>query len=123
MSITIRTALEGDIPAIYKLEAAAQSTHPVFTIPWKSAADCDAMFMDRFKYFFNSRNPEYTFLVATAENENIGYLLYQKPPTEGERKEWEPTLPDGTNMRFFEKVLAEGKANKNQYDLKGYWGT
>jgi hypothetical protein len=124
MSIAVRTALEGDLPAILKADAAANFTHPAFTIPWKSAADCEAVILSRFRFLFNNRNPEYTFLVATAENEVIGYLMYQKPPMEEEQKEWEPNnLPDGTNVRFFEKVMGEVKAAKSQYDLKGYWGT
>jgi hypothetical protein len=124
MSITIRTALGEDFPAMCKMDLASNATHPVYVIPWKATGPgaCEAFIMDRYKYLYHSRNPEYTFLVAVAEDEVIGYLIYQKPPLEEEPREWKPNLPDGTNMRFFEKVFGDVQEAKKQYNLKDCWG-
>lgn len=125
MPITVRTALKEDFLAMYKMDSAANATHPVYVIPWKAAGPGarEACILDRYQHLYHSRNPEYTFLVATAGDEIIGYAIYQNPPVEGEREEWNPNLPDGTNLKFFEKVLGEVKVAKQQYNLKDYWGT
>ena len=125
MSITIRTAVEEDFLAMYKMDLAANATHPVYVIPWKAAdpGACKAFILGRYKYLYHSRNPEYTFLVATAGDEIVGYLLYQKPAGEEDPEEWNPNLPDGTNLRFFEKVIGEVKVAKTQHNLKDCWGT
>jgi hypothetical protein len=91
-----------------KMDSAVNLTHPVYVIPWKAAGP---------------GSPEYTFLVATVGDEIVGYLLYQKPPGEEEPGEWDPKFPDGTNLKFFEKVFREIKAAKKQYNLKDCWGT
>jgi hypothetical protein len=57
--------------------------------------------LDRYNYFYQSRNPKCTFLVATAGDEIIGYLLYQKPPGDEEPGECNPSFPVGTNLKFF----------------------
>ena len=125
MSIRVRTALEEDFLAMYKMDLATNATHPVYVIPWKAASPgaCEVVALDRYKHLYHSRNPEYTFLVATAGDDIVGYLLYQKPPGEGEPEEWNPNFPDGTNLKFFEKVLGEAKGAKKQYNLKECWGT
>jgi len=41
-------------------------------------------------------------------------VIYQRPPGEGEPEEWNPNLPDGTNLRLFEKVFGEVKVAKKQ---------
>jgi len=108
-----------------KMDSATNATHPFYVIPWKAAGPgaCEAWMLDRYKYLYHSGNPECTFLVATAGDEIVGYLLYQKPPGKGEPEEWNPNLPDGTNLRFFEKVFREVKVAKKQYKLKDCWGT
>jgi len=125
MSVTVRTALEADFLAMYKMDSATNASHPFYIIPWKAAGPgaCRAWILDRYRHLYNSCSPKYTFLVATAEDEIIGYLLYQKPLGEEEPEEWNPTLPDGTNLRFFEKVTGEVKVAKSQYHLKDFWGT
>lgn len=125
MSITIRTGLEEDFQAMYTMDFAANAAHPVYVIPW-NAADPGALkawILDRYKHLYHSRNPGYTFLVAVAGDEIIGYLLYKKPPVEGETEEWNPDFPDGTDLNFFGRVFGEIKAAKKQYNLKEYWGT
>ena len=124
MSITIRTALEEDFIAMYKMDLAANATHPFYVIPWKTAGPgaCKAFILDRYQYLYHSRNPKYTFIVATAGDEIVGYLIYQKNPGEDEPEEWNPNLPDGTNLRFFEKVIPEVKAAKKHCNLKDCWG-
>jgi len=125
MSIRVRTALEEDFLAMYKMDLATNATHPVYVIPWKAASPGarEAFVLDRYKHLYHSRNPEYTFLVAMARDEIVGYLLYQKPPGEGELEEWNPNFPDGTNLKFFEKVFGEVKVAKKQYNLKECWDT
>jgi hypothetical protein len=125
MSITVRIALEEDFLAMCKMDLAASATHPVYVIPWKATGPwaCEAFILDRYNYLYLSRNPEYTFLVATAGDEIIGYLLYAKPPGEEESGEWNPRFPDGTNLRFFEKVFGQLREAKKQYNLKDCWGT
>jgi hypothetical protein len=110
---------------MHKMDLAANATHPFYIIPWKTAGlgACEAFILDRYEYLYHSRNPEYTFLVATAGDEIVGYLIYRKPLGEGEPGEWNPTFPNGTNLKFFDKVFGEVKAAKKQYNLKGYWGT
>ena len=110
---------------MYKMDSATNATHPFYVIPWKAAGPgaCKALILDRYKYLYYSRNPEYTFLVATAGDEIVGYLLYQKPPGEEEPEEWNPNFPDGTNLKFFEKVTGEVKVAKKQYNLRDGWGT
>jgi hypothetical protein len=125
MSIRIRTALEKDFVAMHKMDFAANATHPFYIIPWKTAGlgACAAFILDRYEYLYHRRNPEYTFLVATAGDEIVGYLIYRKPLGEEEPEEWNPTFPNGTNLKFFDKVFGEVKAAKKQYNLKDYWGT
>jgi hypothetical protein len=124
MSIVVRTALEEDFLAMHKMDFAANATHPFYVIPWKAAGPgaSKACMLDRYKHLYYSRNPEFTFLVATAGDEIVGHLLYQKPPGEEEPEEWNLSLPDGTNLRFFEKVFGEIKATQKQYNLKDCWG-
>jgi hypothetical protein len=125
MSITVRIAHEDDFPAIYEMDCATNIAHPIYVIPWKEAGPgaCDTVCLDRYKHFYQSRNPEYTFLVATDGDEIIGYLVYQKPPSAGESEEWKPSFPEGTNLRFFDKVLGGAMEAKKQYNLKDHWGT
>jgi hypothetical protein len=125
MSITVRTASEEDFLAMCKMDLAASATHPVYVIPWKAAGPgaCEAFILDRYNYLYHSRNPEYTFLVAVAGDEIIGYLLYQKPPGEEEPGKWNPNFPGGTNLKFFEKVFGQVEVAKKQYNLKDCWGT
>ena len=125
MPVTVRTALEEDFLDMYKMDLATNATHPFYVIPWKATGPgaCEAWILDRYKYLYHSRNPEYTFLVATAGDEIVGYLLYQTPPGEGELGKWNPSLPNGTNLKFFEKVIREVKVAKKQYNLKDCWGT
>lgn len=108
-----------------KMDSATNATHPLYVIPWKAAGPgaCKGLVLGRYKHLYHCRNPEYNFLVATAGDEIIGFLLYQKPPGEGEPSEWNPAFPDGTNLGFFEKVFGEVKEAKKQYDLKDCWGT
>lgn len=133
MSITIRTALPEDFPAIYELDFAANATHPFYVIPWKATGHepCKAWILDRYRHLYNSRNPEGTFLIATTTptaaagaDEIVGYLMYLKPARDGEQldEEWNAQLPEGANVRFIEKVFGEVKAAKKQLDLKGCWG-
>jgi hypothetical protein len=107
------------------MDYAANLTHPFYVIPWKATGHgpCEGFILDRYKYLYHSRNPEYTFLVATARDEIIGYLLYAKPPGEEEPQEWNPSFPDGTNLRFFEKTFGQLREAKKQYNLKDCWGT
>jgi hypothetical protein len=80
MSITVWTALEEDFLAMYKMNFAANVIHPFYIILWKAAAGGlgagKACMLDRYKHLYHSRNPEFTFLVATAGDEIIGHLLY-----------------------------------------------
>jgi hypothetical protein len=48
--------------------------------------------------------------------------MYAKPSGEEEPQEWNPSFPDGTNLRFFEKVFGQLREAKKQYNLKGFWG-
>ena len=113
---------------MHEMDFAANATHPFYIIPWKTAAGglgaSKACMLDRYRHLYHSRNPEFTFLVATAGDEIVGHLLYQKPPRAGEEEpeEWNPSLPDGTNLRFFEKVFGEIKAAQKEYNLKDCWG-
>jgi hypothetical protein len=111
MSIQVRAAFEEDFLAMCKLDVAANATHPVYVIPWTPASPTvlEAFVLGRYKHLYHSRNPEYFFLVATAGDEIVGYLIYQKPPGAGEQEEWNPDFPDGTNLEFFEKVFGEFK--------------
>jgi hypothetical protein len=125
MSITIRTALEDDFPAMCTVDLEANATHPVYTIPWKAAGPgaLKAFILDRYRHLHHSRNPDYTFLIAMAGDDLVGYLFYHKPPREGEVEEWSPSFPNGTNLEFLEKVIREVKAAKRQYDLREFWRT
>jgi hypothetical protein len=125
MSIRIRTALEEDFLAMHRMDFAANASHPFYIIPWKTTGlgACAAFILDRYEYLYHSRNPEYTFLVATAGDEIVGYLIYRTPLGEEEPEEWNPTFPNGTNLKFFDKVFGEVKAAKKQYNLKDCWGT
>jgi len=109
---------------MYEMDLAASATHPFYVIPWKATGPGarKSWILDRYKSLYHSRNPESTFLIATAGDEIVGYLIYQRLPGEGELEEWNPNLPDGTNLRFFEKVFGEVKVAKKQYNLKDCWG-
>jgi hypothetical protein len=124
MSITVRNAFEEDFMAMCKMDSATNNTHPVYVIPWKAAGPgaCESFILDRYKHLYYSRNPKYNFLVAVARDEIIGYLIYQRPLGEEEPEEWNPNFPDGTNLKFFEKVFREVKVAKRQYNLKDCWG-
>ena len=105
--IGIRTALRADFPAMSAMDLAANATHPVYIIPWKTAIPGarearEAFILDRYNHLLHrSRNPnhgESTFLVAVAGagdgdgagagagagdgdgtgDEIVGYLLYRK---------------------------------------------
>lgn len=124
MALSVRTASEEDFPAMCKVDEAANATHPFYVVPWKAAAPGapKALIFDRYKHLYRCRNPEYAFLVATAGDEIVGYLIYQKPPGEEEPEEWNPHLAEGANTRFFEKVFGQVREAKKQYDLRGHWG-
>lgn len=125
MSITIRAALEEDFLAMRKMDLAANVVHPFYVIPWKAVGPeaCEDFILDRYKHLYHSYNPPCTFLVATAGDEIIGYLFYREPLGEKEPDEWNPSFPNGTNLKFFEKVLGQVKVAKNQHELRGCWGT
>jgi hypothetical protein len=110
---------------MFKMDYAANITHPFYVIPWKATAPgaCEAWVLDRYRHLYETQNPKGTFLVATAGDEIVGYLLYKHPPGEGELEEWNPSLPEGADMIFFEKVFGEVKKAKKLYDPKGCWGT
>lgn len=107
-----------------EMDFATNATHPVYVIPWSGAGPgaCEAFILERYKHLYHCRNPQYTFLVATAGDEIIGYLLYSKPPGEEQPEEWIPALPHGTNVNFFDKVFGQVKAAKKKYDLQSCWG-
>lgn len=109
---------------MHKMDFAANATHPFYVIPWKAAGPgaSKASMLDLYKHLYYSRNPEFTFLVATARDEIVGHLLYQKPPGKEEPDEWNLSLFDGTNLRFFENVFGEIKVTQKQYSLKDCWG-
>ena len=124
MSVTVRIATKEDFVAMYEMDLAANATHPFYVIPWQlpGPAALKAWILDRYSHLYHSRNPECSLIVATAGKEIVGYLIYQKPPTEAELEEWNPVLPDGTNMKFFEKVIPEVKAAKQSRNLEDCWG-
>ena len=123
MPISTRTAVEKDFLAMCKVDLASNATHPFYNIPWKAtdSGAVKAFILDRYKHFYDSRNPICKFLVAVNGDEIVGYLLYQNPLGEGEVEEWKPQFPDGTNLKFFEKVARAVNAARLQYDLKDCW--
>jgi hypothetical protein len=125
MSISIRNATEEDFIPMCKMDYTTNATHPGYTIPWKAAppGSCEAFILDRYNFLYHNRHPESTFLVALAGDKIIGYLIYQKAPGEQEVGVWNPSFPEGTDGKFFEKLFREVKISKEEFDLKDCWST
>lgn len=119
MPIDLRPGQPVDLPDIAAVDIAANYNHPAIEIPFAKASDCHAVILDRYTYFFN--HPEYHFLVATSEDEVVGFLVWRKPGDEGIAK-WEPKLPEGTNLKFFRTLLPASEMDKARYDNDGLYG-
>ena len=120
MSITIRPGEAKDLPDIAAVDIAANPDHPIVSIPFAKASDRQAVYLDRHTYYFN--HPEYHFIVATSDDEIVGTLLYREPEKGLNIPEWEPKLPDGTNLKFFETLLPLIEKNNARYDDKSLYG-
>ena len=119
MAIQLRPGLSSDLPAIAALDIAANYNHPVIVIPFARPSDCQAVFLERYTYFFNQ--PEFHFTVATSAEEIVGFLVWRKP---GEEKiaKWEPKLPEGTDSKFFGKFMPASEKDKARYEDEGLYG-
>ena len=113
MSVKLRPAQAEDLPDIAALDISAHPNFPIVTIPFAKASDCQAVFLSRYTYFFH--HPEYHYIVATSGEEIVGFLLWGKPNKGVDFKEWEPQLPDGTNLKFFEFLLPAIEEEKAKY--------
>ena len=125
----IRSATEEDFEAMWELDYAANTTHPVYNVPFKKTGieGVKAFVFDRYNHLYHCRKPECVFLVATAGDEDkvVGYLFYMKPLGEGEREKWNHTYLEGTDLEFFDYLWRRfgEEAAPFEEHLKECWGT
>ena len=111
MSLTspflIRPAVTSDLPAIVRIDAAANPEAPVVKIPWTSVEDFYTSSTDRYAWML--RRPDHQGVVACTPGEEkvVGFLIWKRPAREGEElHEQESKWPKGTNELFFATYLS-----------------
>ena len=120
MSVRLRPGQAQDLPDIASVDIVASPNHPIVSIPFAKAADRHAVFQARFTYLFH--HPEYKFIVATLEEEVVGFLIWRKPEKNVDVERWEPKLPDGTDLRLFGVFIPAIEQNRLQYDNDELYG-
>lgn len=127
-SYTIRPALVTDIPSITRIDSEVNANAPIAKIPWARPEDFIAGLQDRYEWFF--RRPDFRGLVACTPSEKpedgekvVGYLFWKRPKKEGEElKDWEPNMPEGTNLKFLAMYLSAMEGGKKGYDIDRLFG-
>jgi len=122
MSISIRPATPADFPKIAAVEAKANADDPGFTIGFPSTAALETVFLNRLPFYH--RHPHYQLLVAvTAEDEVVGNLIAKGTAKDGSFVEkWEPKLPEGSNLKFFEYYFGLVSKQKKESGVEGLAG-
>ncbi|CZR51764.1 uncharacterized protein PAC_01641 [Phialocephala subalpina] len=143
--IKIRPALTTDLHQIVVLDLVANAQHPIIAIPWKSYSDLYGVFLSRYLNFLNYPK-KFQFLVATIPSnsttvddpwggkveveEVVGYLVGATPKAKSGKgdgkggeggEEWNPVLPEGTNMKLFTYFLGGLTEDKKKYKKDDHW--
>lgn len=110
MAISIRPAIEADLPKIASVIMEAEAAHPIVALPWTDLKVAYQCFVERFTSAFS--DPLNHILVAIDSNGDVaGYLVWREP---GLARKFNPIFPEGTKTKVFE-VWQAAQANKEEF--------
>lgn len=110
MALSIRPAVEADLPKVASLIMEADAAHPIIALPWTDLEVAYQFFLEHFTRGFSE--PLNHMLVAVDSVGDIaGYLGWHEP---GPATKINPIFPEGTKAKVFQTWQA-AQANKEEF--------
>jgi hypothetical protein len=121
---SLRQATFNDLESILDVDLAANPDHPLLSpVPWPPGFNFRPMFLERRQHVI--QDPKYGHVVAVDPSGSIvGFIAQTKQvvKTEQHYPEWEPTIPEGTNMEFLLAYMNARNEQKAKYFLEDMYG-
>lgn len=110
MAISIRPAVEADLPKVASVIMEAEAAHPIIALPW---TDLEVAYQFCFEHIKSAFSQPLThILIAMDSNGDIaGYLLWYEP---GPAPKFNPAFPEGTKGKVFQ-IWQAAQANKEEF--------
>lgn len=110
MAISIRPAVEADLPKIASVIIEAEAAHPLVALPWTDLEVAYQFFFERFTQAF-SEPLNHTLVAIDTIGDIAGYLVWREP---GPATKFNPIFPEGTKAKVFQTWQA-AQANKEEF--------
>ena len=124
VQFSLRPATFNDLESILDVDLAANPDHPLLSpVPWPPGFNFRPMFLERRQHVI--QDPNYGHVVAVDPSRSIvGFIAWTKPvgKTEQQYPEWEPTIPEGTNMEFLLAYMNARNEQKATYFTEDLYG-